>query len=347
MTDDKRPVYQYGRRSTDLSNKKKRLLAIVILITMIAFTSIILLYSYLTQTINKSQQAYIETSINSSFNGIENYIGELSFNASQKASNLAQDIETEIRTKYPDLDVLKKEMSKKDYSDLDELISLVVSDKMYLNGVENNRNSVFVTTNKDIIFNPDYDSITNNNKDKYETWEEFINTNYNKDLANNAYHELATMPDSYIFIEPYRSDFNDHIYYRKVDIHTLRSVYEKEGIEGLKNYQLLVPAYIKNTKDIFDSPEISVGVKQDTYRLIVIQRCNIYDQIMENKPYLAESSTEDLIKNKDNLLTLAYVIGIFIVIIFLAFISFGIMLFNNFVIGKQESPIINRDIKNK
>lgn len=344
MAEERRAVYQYGRRSTDLSDKKKRMLSLVILFSMIAFAAVILLYSYLTQSIGKSQDAYIEETVDSSFDAIENYIGELSFSASQKASNLSQDIETEIRLQYPDLGVLKKEMSQKDYENLDRLISSVVQDKMYLNKVENNRNSVFVATNHDIIFNPDYDSTTSD-KNEYETWQSFISTNFNKDLAKTAFKELTTMPDSYVFIEPYQSDVDGHTYYNKVDIDDLRTVYEKEGIEGLKNYQLLVPAYIKNTKDIFDNPEITVGVKHNTYRMIVIQRCNIYDQIMTNKPYLAQSNVDELIENRDSLLTIAYTVGIIMVIAFVSFIVLGTMLFNNFIIGKRERPIIEKDKK--
>lgn len=344
MAEERRAVYQYGRRSTDLSDKKKRMLSLVILFSMIAFVAVILLYSYLTESIGKAQDAYIEETIDSSFDGIENYIGELSFSASQKASNLSQDIETKIREEYPDLSTLKKEMSQKDYTNLDRLISSVVQNKMYLNDISNNHNSIFVTTSKDIIFNPDYDSSISE-KSRYESWQSFINTNYNKDLATEACRQLTTMPDSYVFIEPYESDIDGHTYYKKVTIDTLRDVYEKEGIEGLKNYQLLVPAYIKNTKDIFDNPEVSTGIKHETYRMIVIQRCNIYDQITTNKPYLINTDADKLLKDKENLLTIAYGVGIIMVIAFISFIVLGTMLFNNFIIGKREKPIIEKDKK--
>ena len=341
MAEERRAVYQYGRRSTDLSDKKKRMLSLVILFSMIAFVTVILLYSYLTQSISESQDAYIEETVDNSFNAIENYIGELSFNASQKASNLSQDIESKIRDKYPDLNVLKKEMSQKDYANLDRLISSVVQNKMYLNDINNNHNSIFVTTSKDIIFNPDYDSSISE-KSSYESWQNFINTNYNKDLAKEACKQLTTMPDSYIFIEPYASDVKGHIYYKKVTIDTLRTIYKKEGIEGLKNYQLLVPAYIKNTKDIFDNPEVSIGIKHDTYRMVVIQRCNVYDQIKANKPYLINTDTDKLLKDKESLLTIAYSVGIIMVVAFISFIVVGTMLFNNFIIGRREKPIIDK-----
>lgn len=344
MAEEKRAVYQYGRRSTDLSDKKKRMLSLVILFSMIAFVAVILLYSYLTQSIDKAQDAYIEETVSSSFDAIENYIGELSFNASQKASNLSQDIESKIREEYPDLSKLKKEMSQKDYTNLDGLISCTIQNRMYLNGVTNNHNSVFVTTSKDIIFNPDYDSSISD-KSKYESWDSFINTNYNKELAREACKQLTTLPDSYIFIEPYKSDVDGHIYYKKVTIDTLRNIYKNEGIEGLRNYQLLVPAYIKNTKDIFDNPEVSIGIKHNTYRMIVIQRCNIYDQIVANKPYLINNDTDKLLQDKESLLTIAYGVGIIMVIAFISFIVLGTMLFNNFIIGKQEKPIIEKNTK--
>jgi hypothetical protein len=302
----------------------------------------------MSERIKNAQDQYVETVNDSIFNDIENYIAELSYNASQNSETVANLIESNIRDKYSDLSVLENEMKEEDYTNLNKLISSTLTDKvLYLNGVKNSQNSIIVATSKDIIYNKDYSSTVDDDSAtaSHETTADFIEKNYNRELAENAYKEIITMPDSYLFIEPYESNVKGHKYYKKVTIDTLREVYSKEGIEGLKNYELVVPAYINDTGDIFGHLEITQGVKHDTYRLIVVQRCNIYDQIVQHKSYLVTESTDQVSKNRNLLLNLVYIVGIVIFVNFIVYLIPMIILFNTFIIGSNEDPIVQLNKK--
>ena len=59
---------------------------------------------------------------------------------------------------------------------------------------------------------------------------------------------------------------------------------------------MLVPTYITNNGDIFGQNDTDQGIRYDNYKLIVIQRINLYEQIKHNYPNLI---TNNYMKNVD------------------------------------------------
>lgn len=300
--------------STNDSTLKRRI-AIRILLLIISFTIIIISYFYMGINIRNTHKRYINVAVNDSFNIIKTFINEMYTDTRLSTISISKDIEDKLNKAYPNLDTLKQEMDNDNYSNLSNIIKSVVSDKYYK--IDNQRNTIFVATNKYILYDYNYMyTLDSDSKDKHNTWQTYISKDYNKNLSKNAFSKLYGYPDDMVFIEPYKSNIKDHKYYDEININILKTIYENEGIEGLKGYELLVPAYIKDTEDIFGKQEIVEGKRQDTYRLIVVQRINLYDQITQrlDNIYLSESYIEKLKNNTHNILTAVYSVGIIIII---------------------------------
>lgn len=316
----------------------KRKTAIRILLLLISFTIIIISYFYMGMSIRNTHRRYINVAIDDSFTLIKKFINDMYNESKLNTTAISKDIEKELIKAYPNLNDLKEEMDNDDYTNLSNIIRSKVYDKYYK--INNQRNSVFVATNKYIIYDYNYMySLDTNSKDKHNTWQKYISKDYNKTLSENAFSKLYGYPDDMVFIEPYKSKVKDHIYYDEVNIDTLKKIYEIEGIEGLKGYELLVPAYIKDTEDIFGTQEIVQGKRQDTYRLIVVQRINIYDQIINQKSdkiNITESYIEKLKNNTHTILTAVYSVGIIIILGGSILLIHICALFNNHFILPME-----------
>lgn len=75
---------------------------------------------------------------------------------------------------------------------------------------------------------------------------------------------------------------------KSMDIDKLINIYFEEGINSMKNYELLVPVYITKDGDIFGVKDTDgLGHKIDNYKMIIVQRINIYDLLKEYSNELA------------------------------------------------------------
>lgn len=324
-----------------ISDKRKRFIAFTIIISMMSFVAIVLMYSYMAYEIEKYQNDHIMHHKERTFDQIESYINELYAQSGAAGHRVSSYIKTNIIQQYADVHDLQDEMANKNYDHLNDIIfTSVMRVGPYLNNVKTANNSIVVGTNTNIIYNLDYSISYNNTQNKYATWKNVIDNFYNKDLADNAYNEIVAMSRKMIFVEPEESEDENHIYYKTMNMDKLKSIYIDQGINGLKGYELLVPTYIDDTKDLFGTQEIKFGIKQETFRLIIVQRCNIYEQISKNKPDLLEDDHADKLLDEKNVnMIYTYILGILIVITFLSVLITSMTYFNNVIIGKKEQSI--------
>lgn len=112
-------------------------------------------------------------------------------------------------------------------------------------------------------------------------WDKFKEIHYNTNLAQKAIKALQDMNTKkydFIFWEYNPSTISNHSMITEMDINNLLEVYHNEGIESLKSYELLAPIYITNEGDIFGTNDLnSLGEKIKNYKIIVVQRINVYD----------------------------------------------------------------------
>jgi hypothetical protein len=104
---------------------------------------------------------------------------------------------------------------------------------------------------------------------------------YNKELTKNAINRILNKDVSKIVgwdIPQEKVTFN----YDDIDMTILKQIYMEKGLKGLSEIEILCPAYITENGDIFGIPDVSnYGKKNDNDKLIIVQRFNIYDQIMD------------------------------------------------------------------
>lgn len=188
-----------------------------------------------------------------------------------------------------DLDALERDINNptKD-SKLVKILDNTLGD-IYVN--ENTiYNKPFATSLNNIIWNRvlPYNYNTDN---KVITWEEFSNKHYNPELSKiaiKALKDMNTDKHKFIFWEALRNINPEHKLIKNMDINDVLDICNKEGIESLKSYEILIPAYITKNGDIFGTKDVNnMGHKIENYKIIIIQRINIYDALV---PYLPEIS---------------------------------------------------------
>lgn len=190
------------------------------------------------------------------------------------------DIQQELIKKYTKDEYLIGDIiNPKDNSILSSVFDKFLNN-LYIN-VDNKNNRSFVMSTNNIIWNR-----TNNtnitNKDKtildLSSFNSFV---YNNILANEAIVAIKSIKYNDINLIYWQCNISNSDTITDMNIEELYETYKKYGLEELKNYELLVPSYITNTGDIFGKKDVSSnGLSRENYKLIIVQRINIYDALI-------------------------------------------------------------------
>ena len=258
-------------------------------LAMILVMSLILLYGFAIDSIKNTSVGFINELKIEKFEAIYTYMAELQKDGYDSAKDVS--VKLEEYMKNMDEDTLKKELESGIISDDLNSIFHEVTNNKCLNGVDNSRNGFIIANLHGVIYDSNYTRADNRES---RTWESEVKNSYNKSLELEAIDKLINKSASLIVTESVDllKDEN-HIKLQTVTKDTLLDVYMKEGIGGLRNYQILCPAYITNNGDIFGQKDIVGGVRIDNNKIIVIQEFNLYDQIEANKPYLMDTTRID------------------------------------------------------
>lgn len=279
----------------------------------------------------KDMQLHIRDTVDDNIKyNITILMDKLTSEANNNVNRVAVKIEDMISNKYPYSNMLnsnlKESLDNDDYTELCKLISPCIKNN-YLNDIKTDSNTIFVATNKGIICDYSYIDCPfkkdrKNKKQHYRTWQSYIDNSCNKELAENSVNALINKDTSGIIAYQYKESNDTSNQYSEIDNDKLFDIYKKYGIEGLKGYEILVPTYITENGDIFGKEDIINGVRQDTYKLIIVQRVNVYDQIMANYKSIFEARSEsNIIKiESDKVITSMYIIGLVITVIFILYI---------------------------
>lgn len=196
-----------------------------------------------------------------------------------------------------------------------------------LNDIHNHRNGIVVMTTKGYIEDSNYrrasQHSTNENDDLFRDWESNINTSFNKELEENAIDKLLNRTSGIIALESYDLVNNEnHIKIKEMTYDSLLEVFLKEGMEGLRNYQIFVPYYITDIGDIFGTPDILHGTMVDNHKITVVQEFNLYDQLSNQEELFTNEQVDKLKDRYIELLNYLYYFGMG-----LASAVFGLILF--------------------
>lgn len=233
-----------------------------------------------------------------------------------------------------DMDKLKEDLDSGIYPD--ELVSIFKNnlENITLNELNNGKNGTMVVSNNFIIMNNSY-YLYPSDADSTHSFSKIITSGYNKALAEDAINRLYQQNGSLICIEYAHSDNPAHIQITAPTKSQFHDVYMKEGLDGFKNYQFLVPIYITEKGDIFGQNDIVNGERVDTnHKFIVIQEFNLYDQLSEKySDQFDDSYIVNLTRSYESTLLNLYLLGLifigFIILVILEFIT----VYNNFIYG--------------
>ena len=327
----------YSRKRRDLNFK---VASIVILVNLVLCSVISCLYKYNTDELIMNYDNNIEARKIAEWDSIELYIKVLYNGLDNSINDIANNVEEGIREEYPDLEVLKEEMESANYSHLDKTVAPFIKD-VFLTNVENDRNDIFVAVNDGIISNFSLSDVPyeyeykNNNIFK---WSDYIERSFNKTLTKDSVDMILNQSNDIIFSENKNTLIIDHEKILQPYLSEMKKVYLKEGLDGLRNYTFLVPAYITNDGDIFGQNDIINGYRYSTYKIILIQEFNIYDQLMTNYPTLINEERYHIIDN--NMMAKisgTSLVGMLIMLEMFACIVLSCLLFNMNLINYKSS----------
>jgi hypothetical protein len=188
----------------------------------------------------------------------------------------ALQIVEDLNKEYPDMHELQVQFNESGYQDPRFLNTVAKSIKgRYMYDIRNTDNDIFLISRSGIIL----DMNVNNFDKAYRTFDEEAEAHYNGRLLYEAFNKLLSHKDTnLIYYEPTSPHVRGHLVVNKPSRNDLKKIYYLEGLEGLRGYIFLVPAYITDDGDVFGVPDISPdGTVNKNHKIIVVQRFNLYD----------------------------------------------------------------------
>lgn len=303
-----------------------------ILVIILLFAISILTFEFAIDQVEIEQQKQVTALKDRDFDVIWDYLNSCIDIAESDAQNLATNIESSIRSKF-DLNKLEENLNNGKRSELVDLVDECIDDYQLSSPVKNNRNSCIVLEGYDrIIADRTIDLSRIDKRFHHLKFSDYEKIAYNVPLLSTAERQIknhtSTTP---IAIEIYNYIENsNHVKIDSCSYNNLKKVYESEGIEGLRNYQFLAPAYITRNGDIFGNLDLKEGNQNDNHKFIVLVSFNLYDQIIKMRPDFEQSSYYvNIGTGYENILAAIYMAAVITCIVFLIISIFYVKSYND------------------
>lgn len=264
--------------------------------------------------------------------------------ASQNSKYIAQRLELDLYKMFGNFGSFKEYFEKSDFDE--KFLDLVT----YTLNEETNIPSTLYPINyhtmlaidKGIIASfSNTDKLITHEIEEVITWENFIKNIPNPELAAEALQSIRNKDNNIIFMQTEPSRDGEIEKNTNMDLETLKSAFFKYGLDGLKYYSLLSPAYITEKGEIYSIEDAHRIAKTDNYKIMIIQSFNLSDiiskferSILEHQKNTVQDLTflYDYVKNK-NLRALIWSFALF---------SIGILLINiyNSTLRNHEDEIV-------
>lgn len=199
--------------------------------------------------------------------------------AQMQADSITKNIESDINKEYSNNSRLLLDLSSPHSStQLSSILSKNIEGK-YLN-IKNDDNDPFVAMRWGIIADK---SLNCSEGKEVRTWEEEIKLHWNHALAEDAIRKLYNQDKNIKFCEFKTPRNPSHAVLSFSTWENLEKIYKQEGMRGLEGYEILVASYVRNDSDILGKPDVNnVGIRQENYKLIVVQSFNISDAMVKH-----------------------------------------------------------------
>lgn len=318
--------------------KTAKLMCILMLLSL----GLCLVYSEVINEVHSEQITSIEDTKEEQFTQVYNYLQILEEKSYNDIKIVSSDIEKDINYNV-DLAQLKKDMDTNVHNqDLHNILENNIKGK-YLNDINNYRNGIFIVTSDYILEDPSYDRSSNTTR----SWRNDIKNSYNSNLKKDAYNKLMNHhTDSLIVIEPVdlMDDSSSHTKVDYMNEQVLKDIFMKEGINGLRNYQFLIPAYITENGDVFGQEDIVQGQRTNNHKIIVIQEFNLYDQIMKEYPAMNnDDDLEELQLRYNNTMNWLYILGCLFIICVIVLLIMVSSIYNKFI---EDHELLSKEEDN-
>lgn len=322
---------------------RKRKFFIIMASVVLVALGMLISYNNVSTAIRNSRVEALSEQQDAHFEHIYTYLLQLTLESSAIADDAANGIQQDLATSFNITNLKAAFDSDSDiYKTQIHDIYRRYTEGKELNDVDNHRNGFMIlsgnltieenyTLDIDKYKTPDSSSGTSH---KY-TLMDYKKNSYNTKLLEDAIWKLKNQSEDIIAIEPYDYINSDnHTLITEMSYESLKKVYKNEGLEGLKNYEFLVPTYITDTGDLFGTPDISEGVPQNTHKIIVIQCFNLYDQLMATQQTFqidADRSIDHINNRYDSILYTLNLFSILVVILLILLIFFCFTAYNNYI----------------
>ena len=338
------------------SKKRVRKLIIVILILLVSFFGIFWTCKVAIDTVKAVKQEQIVDARKRDFETLYGALQSYLNGSRDQTKEIATAIEQDIKNTF-NLADLEDGLDKEDPVYEEAVYDIIRShiQGVHFGGIENNRNSMIVLEGYDTIvedFFVDTQSRQDDKKDIKTNEHSLISykdTTYNQKMFSTAMRKIRNHTTGIIAVEPYNYlNYEDHLLISDASYANLESVYVKEGFEGLRNYQFLVPIYITDNGDIFGQQDIEHGVRQDTHKFIIIQTFNLYDQLTSMKPDIGDDDYLSRMDSRYNeILNMLYILGLASVVMITIIVVYSFSLYNFLLEEKYDFFGIEEEIKSK
>lgn len=211
---------------------------------------------------------------------IEDILTHSTLQAQLNVRRTSERIVSDIYEKYPNINQLKQ-IFDNDPEIFDYQFGTTLLDNIkdgYIYNIRNQRNETFIMNKDGIVASYRLSSKYTSIRGKWETDLESV---YNVPLCKDAIEKIIAQESSLIFWEKEFPTTDNHIMLNTSSKYQLRDVFYKEGLEGIQGYTFLAPYYITAYGDMFGIPDYDpvTGNKNHNYKLIVVQKYNLYDII--------------------------------------------------------------------
>ena len=268
---------------------------------------------------------YVDEKLNTFDSILHGAIDLGEFGLTNSSNKLQQEIKENL-----DMDRLEDcLLANKRYPEFDRLLRDNLQKNVYTrySGVDQNRNSIFVMVNGNIIASYTHDDSifsTSIYLGAFETNAEEMVQNgfYNIELSLNAIDMIKNQYKGLIIWQQDAPTL-DIPKYSRMTIETLHDILLEYGLDGLESFEILIPEYITEYGNMFGDTDIPGSNTERDNKLILVQKLNIVDYIEYHYPEFATVFDSDQLIDEYDRLTM--MINIFIIIECLAMIAYACM----------------------
>lgn len=241
-----------------------------------------------------------------------------------KAKTLLENKTSNIQEKILQEYGLDRSQLEKDilYPNNDSKLSKIFDQQLSDSWINNNSpdNRAFVGSTNSIIWNRTIDNYSFYDKEILD-WYDVIYSTYNEKFANESIESiLKGNKQKYDFIIWQNRSSNislDDMSMSKLLDELAKNNYD---LNELKGYELLVPVYITEDGDIFGVKDVnSLGLYNNNFKIIIVQRLNLYDIMQSHKANIEYYQNElniinhNILENRREKVSMIIYIFIFII----------------------------------